>query len=131
MESKTKLDRDQLAMLPRIESPPALGWIDHFDPRTSLLHGWAADPVTESPALNVFVIVDGQTPFELAGSYGTTRPDVAAYYKNKGLTDVGVVTRVPVKTLARGGHSLQLAVVSSDGQGYYLVPVATEFFVSG
>jgi hypothetical protein len=131
MESNTKLDREQLAALPRIESPEGLGWIDDFEARTALLHGWAADPVTESPARSVFVLVDGKVALEFSGTYGTARPDVAAYHKNKALTAVGLVTRVPMRTLAPGGHSLQLGVVSSDGKGYYLVPVTVEFFVSG
>ncbi len=78
------------------------------------LAGWAAAPDKSGPAAAVCLIVDGKllaTPVKL----GFARPDVAKYFGIPALGTTGFDIAGPARALGQGSHTLDFAVVNTDG----------------
>jgi hypothetical protein len=81
--------------------------------------GFAFDPVAKAPGRGVDVVVDGKA---YGAAYGTTRLDVASYFKQPGLSAVGFTLTLPAGALTPGAHMVVLRVVAADGKGFYESP---------
>lgn len=121
--------------LPKRPQPPGF-FLDHagaaVDPfsrqpastpagQATVFDGFAFDATVKAPARGVDVVVDGKA---YGASYGSARPDVAAYFKAPALVKVGFRTTLPAGALAVGAHTVLLRVVATDGKGYFDSPVA-------
>jgi hypothetical protein len=84
-----------------------------------IIIGFAFDDGAKTPAKGVDVVLNGET---YAATYGQARPDVAAYFKNPALTDVGFTASLPAGLLAPGAHRISLRVIAADGSGYFETP---------
>jgi len=93
------------------------------------VQGWAADASQGKPAGAVLLRVDdGQfTP----ATYGLLRSDVATYFKNPRLDDVGYSASLGTEDLKPGEHLLTFAVVSTDGRSYATPPQEIKIDISG
>jgi hypothetical protein len=80
-----------------------------------ILTGWAADREAHAPASAVFIRVDGGR-LDIPAAYGTARDDVAEYFKEPGYARIGYRGVVSLDELGHGRHTVQVRVVSSDGQ---------------
>lgn len=115
-------------------SEPAGFFLDHVgqaaDPRGKppavtpagapiVLDGFGFDPVAKAPAKGVDVVVDGKA---YGTAYGSPRQDVANYFKNPALVNVGFTTTLPAGSLAVGPHAVVVRVVAADGLGYFESP---------
>lgn len=83
------------------------------------LDGFGYDPVAKAPAKGVDVVIDGKA---YGTTYGHQRQDVATYFKNPNLANVGFTTSLPVGTLAPGDHTAIVRVISADGTSYFDSP---------
>ncbi|WP_374468008.1 hypothetical protein [Phenylobacterium sp.] len=81
--------------------------------------GFAFDDPAKMPAKGVDVVLDGVAR---PATYGQARPDVAAYFKNPALTNVGFTADLPAGTLPPGPHKVSLRVIAADGAGYFETP---------
>ena len=98
---------------------------------TIVLVGWCADPISRTRGRSLFVIVDGHRRFVAHRVYGTARANVATYFATPSLSDVGFTIEVAAHELGLGKHTLQVALVSADSQGYYRFPTVVRLTVSG
>ncbi len=81
--------------------------------RRSVLHlaGWATDQPA-APFSGVIAYVNGHRIDE--ASYGQSRPDVAAHFKDDTLADVGWSADIPADALKPGRATLQLEFVGAQ-----------------
>jgi hypothetical protein len=82
----------------------------------TMVQGFGFDPAAKAPGKGLDVVVDGKL---YGATYGTDRPDVAAYFKTPGLAKVGFHTTLPAGVLAVGPHLASVRVVAADGKGYF------------
>lgn len=115
--------------------PEAAGFfLDHagaaFDPynkppavtprdRPVVFDGFGFDSVAKIPARGVDVAVDGKA---YGTAYGAVRQDVATYFSQPGLANVGFRVVLPTGTLSVGPHKVAVRVIAADGKGYYESP---------
>ena len=97
---------------------------------TLVLAGWCADPIARTRSRTIFIIVDGHRRLVAHRAYGIARPDVATYFATPSLTDVGFTIDVAAREFGLGKHTLQVALVSADSQGYYRFPTVVRLTVS-
>lgn len=71
------------------------------------IDGWALTDRNGSPKAVVYRIDEG-TWFQ--ATYGSARPDVAAFFKNPVLGSSGFVAHVSIATVATGAHQIHFAV---------------------
>ena len=98
---------------------------------TIVLRGWAADRTTRDAAGGLFLILDGKQRVDASASYGTPRPDVAAFLKNPKFARTGYAASVPAARLGPGPHTLQVGIIGSDQQAYYTFPTIVRVRVAG
>lgn len=83
------------------------------------LSGWALDDANQTSPSAVYV--------ELAGMYyklaSVSRPDVAQHFENEEYTNSGVRGFVSTYGLEPNTYSVELVVVSGDGESYYKKPL--------
>jgi hypothetical protein len=84
-----------------------------------IVRGWAIDEPFKAVAGNVDVAIDG-IPY--AAHYGTSRKDVAGFFKNPSLENAGFDYTVPASVLTPGNHAFNLRVVANDGKSYIESP---------
>lgn len=80
------------------------------------IRGFGFDPVANAPGKGLDVVIDGKA---YRTAYGAGRDDVAAYFKNPGVTATAFTTTLPVGTLPIGPHTAKVRVVTADGKGYF------------
>lgn len=77
--------------------------------------GFGFDAQTKTPAKGVDLVVDGKA---FGAPYGSSRPDVANFYKTAKLANVGYKVSLPADAVAKGEHTLVMRVVTPDGTAY-------------
>jgi hypothetical protein len=98
---------------------------------TIVLRGWAADRATKDAAGGLFLILDGKERVDESASYGSARPDVAAFLKNPKLARTGYAAGLAAARLGPGPHTLQVGIIGSDQQAYYTFPIVVHVRVAG
>ena len=78
--------------------------------------GFIFDPIAKLPGKAASILVDGK-PY--AAAYGHARADVAAYFKNPSVTNVGFLATLPAGTLQPGRHEVVIRVIAADGAAYF------------
>lgn len=73
-----------------------------------VLSGWIADERTHRPGESMYVDVDGTT--RIAGTYGESRPDVAAAFASPDLQNVGFHVVIRPGQLETGAHRVRLGI---------------------
>ncbi len=80
---------------------------------TLYVNGWAYVIGKNRPCAKVVLTVDSRGVY--SGRYGYPRPDVAAYYSNQDVLNVGYRLDVPAAKIGKGKHTGQ--IVCLDGAG--------------
>ena len=81
-----------------------------------LIMGWAIDPANKNLAGGIEVVLDGST---YIAHYGTSRNDVADYFKRPDYQRAGFELLLPPGQLAKGEHSASIRVIASNKKSYY------------
>jgi hypothetical protein len=103
--------------LSNASATPALATLDADEPVT--LRGWAIDKLSGGVAGGVSAVIDGRK--DVAGVYGSQRPDVASALGNDAFAPSGFLITIPAGSLSKGVHDVSLRIYTGNGSGYYLV----------
>lgn len=93
------------------------------------MHGWAAADTFTRPVARVCAAVDGKVIVSARVLYGTTRPDLAEHFGNRGVLHAGFSADIPAGALPPGTHLLEAVEVAHDGELAGHLPGATTITV--
>ncbi len=96
---------------------PALATVNAADPIT--LRGWAIDKLSGGVAGGVSAVIDAKK--DVAGVYGSQRPDVASALGNDAFAPSGFLITIPANSLSKGVHDVSLRIYTGNGSEYYLI----------
>ena len=78
--------------------------------------GFGFDPIAKTPGKAIDIVIDG-VPY--GTTYGSARPDVAAYNKAPAVQPSGFRITLPAGTVTPGPHQVVVRVVTADGKSYF------------
>jgi hypothetical protein len=78
--------------------------------------GWGADIPAKALAAGAEILIDGKAYKTV---YGSSRPDVGAWFKLPKLANSGFSFELPANSLTPGVHTMELRVLSADSNNYY------------
>jgi hypothetical protein len=80
------------------------------------ISGWGFDVPAKTLASGIEIVIDDR-PYKT--TYGSSRPDVGAWFKLPAMANSGFAYELPANSLTPGVHTMELRVISLDLSHYY------------